>query len=49
MWTHEEKGKFDAEVWRGPGDLRTATVRLGMVAGLGLLWLAFIAGLLHFT
>ncbi len=49
MWKHEEKGKFDAEVWRGPGDLTTATVRLGMMAGLGLLWLGFIAWLFHFA
>ena len=49
MWKQEEKGKFDAEVWKGPGDLRAATVRLGMMAGLGLLWLGLIVWLFNFA
>ena len=39
MWKKKENGEFDATVWKGPIDLTTATVRVSVLLGLGLLWL----------
>ena len=42
MWTKKEQRSFDAAVWRGPVDLATATVRISVLLGLGLLWLSLV-------
>ena len=42
MRTKEKRGGFDAAVWKGPVDLTTATVRISMLLGLGLLWLGVV-------
>ena len=43
MWKKKEQSGFDATVWKGPIDLTTATVRISMLLGLGVLWLGFAA------
>ncbi|NJO36827.1 MAG: hypothetical protein HC871_03360 [Rhizobiales bacterium] len=38
----KQQGRFDAAVWKGQIDVTTVSVRLGMMAGLGLLWLGLV-------
>ncbi len=42
MWKKKEQGAFDATVWKGQVDLTTATVRVSMLLGLGILWLGLV-------
>lgn len=43
MLMKRDEGVFDATVWKGPKDLKTATVRVSMLLGLGVLWLGLAA------
>ncbi len=43
MWKKKEQGEFDAAVWKGQIDLTTATVRVSVLLGLGVLWLGLAA------
>ena len=43
MLTKSDDNRFDAAVWKGPINLTTATVRLSMLIGLGVLWLGLVA------
>lgn len=42
MWNKKERGGFDAAVWKGQIDVTTATVRVAMLFGLGLLWVGLV-------
>lgn len=43
MWKKKEHDGFDATVWKGNVNVTTATVRVSMLLGLGLLWLGLAA------
>ncbi|MEZ5935145.1 MAG: hypothetical protein R3F54_25100 [Alphaproteobacteria bacterium] len=42
MLKKTEEDRFDATVWKAPIDVTTVSVRLGMMVGLGLLWLGLV-------
>lgn len=49
MRNKQQHSRFDVAIWRGPTDVRAASVRVGMMFGLGLMWLGLIGWILSST